>query len=177
MKLKTRALPIVILLSSFTLNGCGNQAAKVVREGVETISQKGDDVARKTTSNGEQIPTQIRRRGTEVTETVATKNGNRLINYIKKEVRECAEQTRTTVIKQTINNAINSNLSQISVESLLQIAANKIKECSLYKMGSILSEAGESIYAAFNEEVSEAAASSVIAAELEYRGQILFVSN
>jgi hypothetical protein len=177
MKLKMGAIAIAILLSSFTLTGCGNQGARIVREGVETISRKGDDVAKKGTNNTDQIPTQVRRSGTEVTETVATNQGNRLVNYIKKEVRDCADKTRRTAIKQAINDAINSNLSQISVESLLEIAANKIQECSLYKLGNSLSEAGENVYAAFNKEVSEAAASSVIAAEEEYRGQILFVSN
>ena len=151
----SKLITLILILPALiiSLSGCRG-AGKSVDDIVRSIDNNADDVVRSVDNNSDDVVRSI------------DNNTDEIINIAKERLIECAKDASTSSVKETLKTAISSGYTQVSVEYLLNVSMNAIKEeCVEVKLAKMT-------YDALSRESAE---SSVSSAESEYQGQIEFV--
>lgn len=157
--------------------GCrslGKHTDDVVRVAIKNsddiIARNADDVGRATINNSDNI---IARNADETavigirqqqSNQVANQLTDEALDLIKKRVKSCRKAAVKNVLKESINTAISSGYTQISVNFLLNESKKAIGNCAEIKVGR----------AVHDTLLIESASSTVAEVANEYQGQIEF---
>ena len=166
----TLAVSTLIMLSA----GCrslGKYADDVgraaIKNGDNIIARNADDVGRATINNGDNI---IAKNADETVDVAKKFHGQsnqfteQAVDFTKKQVLKCGKGVGTSVVKESINIAIDFGYTQISVNSLLNESKKAIGDCAVLRVGKEV----------HNALLVESANLTVAEVANEYQGQIEF---